>query len=497
MDDLLLLRVRATLQRFRMLSRGETMVVGASGGPDSTALVHVLASLAGELGIRVHVAYFDHGLRQDASEDASLVAELSSTLGLPYHVGHGDTRAHANAERCSLEDAARRLRYTFLVGVARAQGAEAVATGHTLDDQAETVLMRLLRGSGLRGLAGIPPVRRHDGVRLIRPLLETPRMEVMAYLERHGLRWREDPTNRDLTFLRNRVRTVLLPVLEGYNPHVRQALARLATLLREDADALDELAAARIGEVLRREGDAIRIAREDLERFPVAVQRRALREAIRWLRGNDRGVGFVHLEGARRLAVEGLPGQRAELPGGLWVVRTADAVEVTVRADVSPVEAPRYRLEVPGSVAAPEFGVYLVAREVSWEEPGVQDLAARPSPHAIVVDPVRLGTVVTVRSPQPGDRFRPVGMGGHAKLVADFLREAGVPRHRRRWVPLLVTDQGEVVWVVGFRAAEVARPPRGQTALVKIEAQAMRADAVEERDGGGGEVSGRYHGGML
>ena len=212
-DLTLVERVRETLRRYRMLSGGEIVVVAVSGGPDSTALAHALASLRGDLSLTIDLAHLNHGLRPDAAEDAAFVAAMSRTVGLGFHEGTADPRALAGREGLSLEDAGRRLRYEFLTRVAREIGAGVVATGHTLDDQAETVLMRLLRGSGLEGLAGIPPVRVGGGVRIIRPLIETSRAAVLAYLGAVGAGWREDETNRDTTILRNRIRMVLLPAV--------------------------------------------------------------------------------------------------------------------------------------------------------------------------------------------------------------------------------------------------------------------------------------------
>jgi len=320
-------RARDTIRRHRMLAAGDVVVAAVSGGADSTALLQLLAALREELRLKIHVAHFNHLLREDADVDAAFVADMARALGLTFHQGSGDPRAHVGAGR-SLEDAARRLRYAFLTAVARAEGAHAIATGHTLDDQAETVLMRLLRGAGPWGLSGIPPVRTHAGLRLIRPLLEVPRTEVEASLRAAGLSWREDATNRDHAMLRNRVRGVLLPSLAGYNPHVRRTLARLAEVMRDETLALDVLAARRVNAVLSGRGATVRIALEPFARLPAALQRRALREAVRRCRGNIEGVGFVHLEGARRIALEGRPGAIAELPGGLRAVRVGRALEV-------------------------------------------------------------------------------------------------------------------------------------------------------------------------
>ncbi len=326
-------QVRDTMRRHGMLRGGETVVVAVSGGADSTALLRSLVSLRDELDLCLRVAHFNHHLRDDAGADAAFVAETARDLGLPYQEGGGSARAEAARARRSVEDAARRLRYEFLVSVASAAARGVIATGHTLDDQAETVLMRMLRGAGPWGLSGIRPVRTHAGVRVIRPLIETPRASVEAALRAEGLTWREDPTNRDETVLRNRVRHVLLPALQGYNPDVRGALARIAAVIRDEQEALDETAGPRVDAVLARNGAGVRVALEPFAALPAALQRRALREAVRRLRGNLEGIAFVHLEGTRHVALAGRLGAVAELPGGLRAVRREHVLEITAGAD--------------------------------------------------------------------------------------------------------------------------------------------------------------------
>jgi tRNA(Ile)-lysidine synthase len=322
-------RVRETIRRYRMLAGGERVVAAVSGGPDSTALLSVLVSLRGTLALDIHVAHLNHALRPDAADDAAAVARTARGCSCRYHEATVDVRAAASRDRRSLEDAARRERYAFLAGVARHVQAQVIATGHTLDDQAETVLMRLLRGSGPSGLAGIPPVRPHEGLRVIRPLIEIPRADITEYLARHRLEARDDSTNRDVTMLRNRVRLVLLPILEGYNPDVRRALARLADVMRDEADALDALSAAEVDAVLHGTNASIHISPEAFARLPVALQRRALREAIRRVRGNDAQIAFVHIEEARLGVLTGRPGGVYEAPGGIRIARRPRAVEVT------------------------------------------------------------------------------------------------------------------------------------------------------------------------
>ena len=470
-------RVRDTLRRYRMLSGGEIVVVAVSGGPDSTALAHALASLRGDLSLTIDLAHLNHGLRPDAAEDAAFVAAMSRALGLGFHEGTADPRALAGREGFSLEDAGRRLRYEFLTRVAREIGAGVVATGHTLDDQAETVLMRLLRGSGLEGLAGIPPVRTGGGVRIIRPLIEAGRAEVLAYLGAVGTGWREDETNRDVAMLRNRVRLVLLPALEGYNPDIRQALARLAGLLRDEAEALKLLAAPKVAEALSARPGAVTVALEPFARMPVALQRRTLRAAVQQVRGNLGAVRFVHIEGARRLALEGQVGSWLALPGGVRILRLPEGAEVTMAAAVpgGPGKPGEYRVHVPGRIVAVEFGVQLTVEEAAEDRLGAWAQGENAQRNEVALDAASIGGELVLRGPRPGDRFAPAGMGGRTKAVADYLSDEKVPRHRRAFVPILTTSEGEVLWIVGMRASEVARITDSTTRAVRVVARPLRA----------------------
>lgn len=472
--DPLVQRVRDTIRRHHMLAAGETVVVATSGGPDSTALLHVLAELRAELGLTLRVAHFNHRLRPDAADDAEFVAEMSRALGLSYHDGTGDVRAYALRRGLSVEDAARRLRYEFLTDVAQKTRAQAVATGHTLDDQAETVLMRVLRGSGLRGLAGIPPVRTQGGVRIIRPLLDASRGEIDAYLREHRLSWREDPTNLDLGIWRNKVRLGLIPAVEGDDPGVRKTLARLAGLMRDEAEALDALAAPLIAGVLTGGPGGVHVARGPLLELPVAVQRRAIREAVRRVRGNLESVAFVHIEEARRLVAEGRAGAVAEFPGGIRVTVLPGGAEVTAGAERE-AAPPEYRLDVPGSVVAPEYGIYLAASAVDLRTSEATNSGNHPGAEDIMVDQAHAGPWLILRGPRTGDRFAPHGMGGRTKKLSDYLREANVPRRRRTFVPVLTTAKGEILWVVGMRAAESARINKGTARAVRIVARKLRA----------------------
>ncbi len=466
-------RIRETIRRHGMLIGGETIVVAVSGGPDSTALLHAMTALGREMRWSLHVAHLDHGLRREAADDAAFVAAVSQALGLEHRAESVDARSLATRDGLSLEDAARRLRYEFLTRTAKDIGATAIATGHTLDDQAETVLLRLLRGSGLDGLAGIPPVRQSDGIRVVRPLLEVTRDEVMAYLNEIGAGWRDDSTNQNREILRNRIRLVLLPALEGYNRDVRRTLARVAGLLRDEADVLRSLAAPGIAEALSGDSGTVRVAQTSFARLPAALQRRALREAVRRVRGNLSGVRFVHIEEARQLVLEGEGGAWLPLPGGVRVTRVSGGAEVAVGV---PARTPTlYRLPVPGDVVALDFGLHVSAETIVGDRVHAEVMRSDTPLNTVMLDADVIAGELVIRGPKPGDRFAPLGMGGRTKLVADYLRDEGVPRHRRALTPILTTADDLILWVVGMRASDAGRAGGPTKRAVRIVARPLKA----------------------
>jgi tRNA(Ile)-lysidine synthase len=320
--------VDRALRATGMPPRSATLVVGLSGGADSVALLDALASLRRRRGFRVVAAHLDHRLRAESADDAAFCAELCRALDVPLRVGRADVRARAAREPGGLEQAARRERYAFLRKVGAEEAAVAVAVAHTRDDQAETLLLRLLRGAGATGLAGMRP-RSGD---LVRPLLDVPRSEVLAHLRERGLAWRDDPSNADLAHRRNRVRHELIPYLEErFNPGIRAALARTASILADEAARLRGEAEAVLDASAREEDGALLLRRSALAAAPPSVARAAIRQALERAGGLAR-VGAVHVEGILRLARAQAPsGRRLPLPGGREARFTRDDVRVEKR----------------------------------------------------------------------------------------------------------------------------------------------------------------------
>lgn len=305
--------------------RGGTLVVGLSGGPDSVALLDALASLRRRRGVRLVAAHLDHGLRAGSADDAAFCAELCRTLDVPLRAGSADVRARAARERGGLEQAARRERYAFLRRVRDEEEAVAVLVAHTRDDQAETLLLRLLRGAGATGLGGMRP-RSAD---VVRPLLGVSRREVLAHLRQRDLAWREDPSNADTALRRNRVRHELIPYLEErFNPGIRESLARTAAILADEAAHLRAEAETLLDRIARAEGEALLLRRAPLGEAPTAVARAAIRQALARAGGLAQ-VGALHVDHVLRLARAKAPsGRRLPLPGGREARFTRDDVRI-------------------------------------------------------------------------------------------------------------------------------------------------------------------------
>lgn len=328
--------LRRSLRDLGTPRAGETLLCALSGGADSVALVHALALAAPRMGFRVIAAHLDHGLRPDSGQDAEFCVELCERLGVSLHVGSADVRLRACRDGQGLESAAREERYAFLRGVARSQGAVAIAVAHTRDDQAETLLLRLLRGSGSVGLGAM---RARRG-RLIRPLLGVSRAEVLSHLGSHGLSWREDPSNFDLGLLRNRVRHELLPQLEArFNPKLRRTLARTAAILADDAAFLAAQARLLYRSSVHRTPAGISLELAGLRSAPPALARHVLRRALKHL-GGLRGVAAVHIERLLALARSRTPsGRCVPLPGGREVRFRTKQMTIVCAALPRPVVA--------------------------------------------------------------------------------------------------------------------------------------------------------------
>jgi tRNA(Ile)-lysidine synthase len=424
----------------------QPVLAAVSGGADSMALLHVLAGLSREWGFRVEVAHMDHGLRgEESAEDARFVARMAEGMGLVCHLGRlipGSLRRKG----VSLQEAARAERLSWLERVASEAGAGQIALGHTANDAAEDVLMRLLTGAGTRGLAGMRPSRG----RFIRPLIECSRQDIEAWLGEQGIAWREDSSNASPRYLRNRIRGQLIPELGRYNPSLREALVRQAAVLGDEDDLLDALAAERLA-ALRMPGEDTVLPCALLSAEHPALERRVLRLSLEGLAGGLRGISFRHIEALRGLARSVSPSARLALPGGLVAARRYGDLHLSRGARPSEQGFER-RIAGPGSYDIPEAGRKLTLRLI--------EARAEAGENETLFDAGSLAWPLLLRSPRRGDRFHPRGMGGGRKLVFRLLADLKVPRFERGTFPLLASGE-TIIWVGGLRAAEEASPAAG------------------------------------
>lgn len=435
-------RVLDFVRKRDVLRPREHVLVAASGGPDSTALLTILARLSSELGLELTVAHFNHMLRgeDEASADLDFVRSLASALEPPLVHGSGDVRARARSNRASLEDTARRLRYAFLAEQAALAGASCVVTGHTLDDQAETVLLHLIRGSGLDGLAGMRPRSPWPfgaGPDIARPLLNLRRGETERYCGELGVTPRLDPTNELLEATRNRVRVELVPLLRQFNPRVEEALARMADAVADDAGYLGDIAEDLFEGHARVKPWGVSISRETLRLRPRAESARFVKRAFERAGGEPAELEASHVSAVLELARQ--PPGMISLPGGISV--SSDSYSLLFHKGRRPKPEPidETRLHVPGVTRA---GRWLIKARLC-DAP----VSRQADPLEAHLDPVKTGPDLTVRSRRPGDRLRPLGLGGEKKLQ-DILVDAKVPAAERDGVPLVCAGD-QIAWVVG------------------------------------------------
>lgn len=445
---MLLSRVWRYIQIHHLLEAEDCVLVAVSGGPDSLCLLHLLSRLAPRLRLSLVVAHLNHGLRPEAEAEAEVVRRLAARWTLPFEYRSVSVPAFKAGRKLTEEEAARILRYRFLLEAAQKHGAGKIALGHQRDDQAETVLFNILRGTGPDGLAGILPRRPLGPVQLVRPLLEVTRREIERYCAVHGLKPVIDGSNLQAGYTRNRIRLELLPYLEEkYNPRVRDSLAGLAALAAADRAYLGAAADKEFHSLAEVRGGRLLLQRRNLLALPEALQGRVARRALAYcLPGKTIGRRQVRqlLDAAR-----GGPGGTVDLPGGARLLRSGDHLllgPARVFQETALVSRP---LRVPGETVLPGGGVI----RARFAEPG--ELTWPPSPQQAYLDYDSLPGILSVRSRWPGAYFHPQGAPGGKKLKKFFI-DCRMPRGERARHPLVVAGEN-VIWVAGLRIAHPFR----------------------------------------
>ncbi len=473
-----------------LLAAGECVVVGVSGGADSTALLLLLVRLAPRLGLVLHAAHFDHQLRGNkaSEEERETVARLAGDLGVPLTVGSDDVRTYAREKRLGIEEAAREVRYRFLARAAREAGTRIVAVGHTADDQIETVLLHILRGSGLTGLAGmlprspwpVAPAEEHD-LTLVRPLLEVRRSETQSYCREMGREPLEDATNRSPRHKRNVVRNELLPLLRAHIPGVDASLLRLARAAATERRALEEAAERALAQSATIDDSTVRFSLASLQQAPAELMPQVMRLAASKLLGDAKDLTERHLQ-AMAAAAAKPAGTELDLPRGLHLhVEYGDLVLALNQSAVEALPVDGVPLVVPGVTTA---GRWRIEASLYHDNAPLSESAWEAT-----LDADSLVGGLRARRRRPGDRFQPLGLpaGRHGlageKKLQDVFVDLKVPRRRRDSVPV-VEDEVGIVWVAGYRIAE-------RTKLSPSTRRVLRLSAAESGDAEEGDSPNR------
>ena len=468
--------LETTLRDQCKLDPAKPVLAGVSGGPDSLCLLGVLH----EAGYRVIVAHFNHQLRPEADREATSVAERASMLGLPFVSDCADVRGYAKQESLSLEEAARVLRYRFLFEAARQHTAQAVAVGHTADDQVETVLMHFLRGAGLAGLKGMEyhtllPVFDPQ-IPLIRPLLSLWRTDTESYCRAHNLEPHFDVSNTDQAYFRNRLRHALIPELEKYNPRFKESLLRTTQGLQSDHAALQEVLESAWKDVVVERGEAwVAFDRSRLANLTRGLRRNLIRRAAEALRPESRDFGFEALERAAAL-VEGEAGRQVDFVNGLYLFNEKGKTYLAAyEADLPFAQWPQVRQpsainwqRSAGDAQPLELGNgWILTME---EMPLVtENWRSKTDNWSAWLDADRLPPEgLVIRPRQAGDVFAPLGMGGQRIKVTYLYINLKIPRRARKHWPLVCAGE-QVVWVVGYRIAHPFRITDGTKHIMKLE----------------------------
>jgi len=457
---MLITKVKKTIRKYHLLNAGDRVLVAVSGGPDSVCLLSVLQTFAKELDLTLHLAHLNHLFRgKESADDALFVADLAHKTGIPVTIEQVDVPAFCRERGLSAQAGAREVRYAFLDRVARSVNASRIATGHTATDQAETILMRLLRGAGISGLSAIPPKRGN----IIRPLIESTREEILTYLHAAALPFVSDSSNAKPVYMRNRIRMELLPLLKGFNPRIVETLAFEAALIRDEDEAMRFCLDEKASGVFMQENATVVIKRTEFRNLLPALRRRILKKTADLCGADSSRISVVQIEQALTFMEETQTGRTMNFLPGLTIEREYDRFLVT--ATGAPAAFSR-TIALAGLTAVPELGIEI---EIVPGEPGTPAWDIQNYRWQAVFDYDKMGLPLTVRSRRPGDVFCPSGMGGRHKKLQDYLVDEKIPRRNRDRVPLICAGN-DIVWVLGYRTDErfLPSPDSRRVMMVRV-----------------------------
>lgn len=440
--------VRETIARYEMFGPGDSVLVAVSGGSDSVALIHILNTIAGEYPFQLAVAHLNHCLRaQESERDAEFVADLAGEFDLPCYLEKKDVAAFQRCRRLSPEEAARQVRYEFYDAVAAKNGFNKIALGHHADDNAELVLMNLLRGSGPLGLSGIAPVRNN---KIVRPLIHLKRSEILDYISEKKITFVTDSSNTDPAFRRNKIRHYLIPELKkSYNPAIVDSLNRLGEIMQAEDQWIDDAIGPVFTDcVLSRTSHRISLAIPGVNGMDLAAGRRIIRKAIFSVKQDLRRITFLHVDAVLELAKKGQACSSLDLPGGVRVIKDAGVLTIKKedRGSLAGVIDYQYTIAGEGTTPIQEANAAIKLVEIRTDDlPDFKDSGKLRA----FFDRDCMRFPLVVRNFRPGDRFSPLGLDGTQKLKKYF-SDHKIPARLRKKCPLLLSED-KIIWVAGHR----------------------------------------------
>ncbi|MDI6703274.1 MAG: tRNA lysidine(34) synthetase TilS [bacterium] len=460
--------VITTITQYNMLELEDKVIVAVSGGPDSVSLLHILWCLKDKWRLNLHIAHLNHSLRgEEAEKDACFVKGLAKRYGFPITLREVDVLKWSQEKKVSLEVGARRLRYEFLVGVAESVNARKIALGHNANDNIETILMRLIRGTGICGLKGIPPDRSlNDNLKIIRPLINITSLQIKDYIAQNNLEYRIDSSNLKPIYLRNKIRLELLPLMLEYNRKFKEALLKTASLWEKDDEYLNEIARIEFSKALLKSNKRIILDLGKITYLPQAILSRILREGIRLAKGNLERVTYRHIAQIIRLIDRGPSQGEVYLPDRIKIQREYEHIIIyreEEKRDRDKKIGFEYPINVPGETRIiflnTELQTEILERDSSFFIP-------HPSLNIAHFDYDKVKLPLILRSRAPGDRFTPLGMKGRKK-VKDFFIDLKIGKLDREKIPLLLDKEG-IIWVVGYRIDDRVRISRDTKRILKV-----------------------------